>query len=69
MKLTTWLSDRYNDFVFWYTDKPFTKIWRGIKDRFDAVVFCLLLLAVGIYSPRALRQIMIDALRDTKKGN
>ena len=66
MKLTTWLSDRYNDFVFWYTDKPFTKIWRGIKDRFDAVVFCLLLLAVGIYSTRALRQIMIDSLKDTK---
>jgi len=61
-----WLKDRYEDFIFWYTDKPFTKIWRGIKDRFDALVFCLLLLAVGIYSPRALRQIMIDSLRDSK---
>jgi hypothetical protein len=68
MKLTTWVSEKYEDFVFWYTDKPFTKVWRGTKDRFDAVVFCLLLLVVGIYSPKALRQIMIDALRDTKKG-
>jgi hypothetical protein len=66
MKLTTWVSEKYEDFAFWWNDNPFTKVWRGTKDRFDAAVFCLLLLAVGIYSPRALRQIMIDALRDTK---
>lgn len=66
MRLTTWLSNKYEDFLFWYTDKPFTKTWRGIRDRFDAVIFCLLLLAVGIYSPKTLRQVMIDAIRDTK---
>jgi hypothetical protein len=62
----SWLKARYEDFIFWCTDKPFTKIWRGIKDRFDAVVFCLLLLAVGIYSPKELRKIIIDSLKDTK---
>jgi hypothetical protein len=66
MKLTTWLSNKYEDFIFWYSDKPFSKIWNGITDRCHAVVFCLLLLLVGIYSPKALRKVMIDALRDTK---
>ena len=61
-----WIRNRYDDFIFWYTDKPFTKVWHGIKDRFDATIFCLLLLAVGICSPKALRQIMVDSLRDTK---
>ncbi len=66
MKLTTWVSEKYEDFLFWYLDKPFTKIWHGTKDRFDAAVFCLLLLAVGIVNPSKLRKIMVDALRDTK---
>ena len=66
MRLTTWLSNRYEDFLFWYTDKPFTKIWNGFRDRIDAAVFCLLLLVVGIYSPSTLRQVMIDALKDAK---
>lgn len=66
MRLTTWLLEKYEDFAFWWNDNPFTKVWQGAKDRFDAAVFCLLLLAVGIYSPRALRQIMVDALKDSK---
>lgn len=61
-----WLKNRYEDFIFWYTDRPFTKIWQAISDRFNAVVFCLLLLLVGICSPKALRKIMIDSLKDTK---
>jgi hypothetical protein len=64
--MKTYLIDKWRDFKFWYDDKPFSKFYRSIKDRFDAVIFCLLLLAVGIYSPRALRRIMIDSLRDTK---
>ena len=66
MRLTTWLSNKYEDFLFWYSDKPFANAWRGIRDRIDAAIFCLLLLAVGIYSPRTLRRIMIDAIKDTK---
>jgi hypothetical protein len=58
------LKDKWQDFVYWYRDKPFTKIWRGIKDRVDAFIFCFLLLLVGIYSPKALRKIMIDSLKD-----
>lgn len=66
MKLTTWVLEKYEDFLFWYSEKPYTKIWNGTKDRFDAAVFCLLLLAVGIVNPSKLRKIMVDALRDTK---
>ena len=66
MRLTIWVSEKYEDFAFWWNDNPFTKVWQGTKDRFDAAVFCLLLLAVGIYSPKALKKIMIDALRDSK---
>ena len=65
MKLTTWVSERYEDFKFWYSDRPYTKVWQGIKDRFNAIIFCLLLLMVGIYSPSALRKIMVDALKDS----
>jgi hypothetical protein len=66
MKLTTWVSEKYEDFLFWYSDRPFTKVWNGTKDRFDAAVFCLLLLAVGIVNPSKLRQIMVDALKDKR---
>jgi hypothetical protein len=62
-KLITWIIIKFEDLVFWYRDRPFNKIWQGIKDRLDAVVFCLLLLVVGIYSPNTLRSIMIDALK------
>jgi hypothetical protein len=66
MKLTTWVLDKYDDVRFWWDNKPIKRLWRGTRDRFDAAMFCILLLVVGIYSPRALRQIMIDALKDSK---
>jgi hypothetical protein len=61
-----WLKDRAEDIAFWWSTNPIKKLWRGMKDRFDAAIFCLLLLAVGIYSPRALRAIMVDSLKDSK---
>jgi hypothetical protein len=60
------LRDKWFDLVYWCKDRPLSKLWRGTKDRVDAFIFCFLLLLVGIYSPRALRQIMIDSLKDTK---
>jgi len=62
-----WLRYRWEDFLYWYSDKPFTKIWQGTKDRVDAVIFCLLLLVVGIYSPKSLRSMMVDSIMDNRK--
>ena len=64
--MINWVVNKWQDFVYWYCDKPFTKIWRGVKDRVDAFIFCTLMLIVGLYSPRALRRMMIDALKDSK---
>jgi len=61
-----WIIDKWNDFKWWYVDNPYTKIWKGIKDRVDAFVFCSMLLIVGVCSPKTLRKLMVDSLRDTK---
>jgi len=61
-----WLADKFDDFKYWLRDRPFKKLWHGFRDRVDAVIFCLMLLIVGIYSPRTLRRIMVDALNERK---
>jgi hypothetical protein len=66
-KLITWITNKFEDLAFWFRDRPLTKIWQGIKDRFDAVIFCLLMLVVGIYSPETLRSMMLDAIIEQSK--
>lgn len=61
-----WFKDRYDDFKFWLRSRPFRRFSRAVKDRIDAFVFCFLLMIVGIYSPRQLRILMLDALREKK---
>lgn len=62
-----WFKDKLTDFKFWWKyEHPFRNCWRGFKDRVDAVIFCIMLLIVGIYSPKTLRRIMIDALNEKK---
>ena len=61
-----WFSDRYDDFVFWWVDRPYLKLWKAIVSRVDAFFFCLLLMAVGIYSPRSLRNMIIDSVKEHK---
>lgn len=61
-----WLRDRIDDVRFWWKDRPIRKFWRGFKDRVDAFIFCIMLLVVGVWSPKLLRQLMIDALKDSK---
>lgn len=65
--ILTWLKDKLDDFKSWLRyDKPIQKFWKGTRDRVEAVIFCLMLLIVGIYSPRLLRQTIIDSLKHTK---
>jgi hypothetical protein len=61
-----WIIDRSYDVYWWIKDRPFSKFWHGFKDRLDAVVFCLILLAVGIYSPRSFRKLIIDSINNKK---
>lgn len=63
----TWCRDKLDDLRYWIKhDRPLVKLWRGIKDRLDAVAFCLMLLVVGVYSPRILRKLIIDSINNTK---
>ena len=62
MNIKNWIQDRKYDFYFWWDNKPFKKIYNGVVDRFHAFIFCLLLLIVGVFSPKTLRKLMIDAL-------
>ena len=61
-----WIIDRSYDVYWWIKDRPVAGCWRGVKDRFDAVVFCLILLVVGIYSPRVFRKLIIDSINNKK---
>ena len=61
-----WIRDRVEDLRFWWSKKPLRKFARGFRDRVDAFFFCMMLLIVGIWSPRMLRRLMIDALKDNK---
>jgi hypothetical protein len=61
-----WIIDRSYDFYWWIKDRPFTRCWRGFKDRIDVVLFCLMLLIVGIYSPRSFRKLIIDSINNKK---
>jgi hypothetical protein len=61
-----WIRNRYDDFVFWWVDRPFSKLWKAVVSRIDAFFFCLLLMVVGIYSPRSLRNMIIDSIKDKK---
>ena len=65
-RLITGVSLKYDDIRYWLSNLSLRKAWQGVRDRFDAVIFCLLLLLVGIYSPKTLRAVMIDALKETK---
>ena len=62
-----WFKNKCIDIKFWFKyDLSFKHIWAFFKDRIDAVFFCLMLLVVGIYSPRILRRLILDSTRDVK---
>jgi hypothetical protein len=65
-KLNDYLIDRYWDFRSIRDRLTLRNIYNFFRDRVDAIVFCGLLLIVGIISPRQLRILMIDALKEKK---
>ena len=68
LKLNNFIIDCYWDIRSLREKLTFRKIKNSVCDRFDAVFFCLMLLCVGIISPKQLRTLMIDALTDQKKS-
>jgi hypothetical protein len=61
-KIKYWIEDRTYDVYFWWQDKPIRKLWRGILNRVRAIWFCLLLLGVAVYSPKMLREVILNSL-------
>jgi fumarate reductase subunit C len=59
-----WIEEKFDDLVYWWKDRPFKRLWAATSDRISAVIFCLLLLIVGIYSPKVLRKVMRDSLTE-----
>jgi hypothetical protein len=64
--MKNWIIDLGYDIKWWYKDRPFKKMYRSIADRVNAFFFCLMLMIVGIWKPRMLRNLMVDSLKDNK---
>ena len=67
-KAFDWIRDLYSDIYYWWRySRPFSKFWPAIRDRVEAFFLCIFLAFVGVYSPKILRRMIINAAEDIRK--
>jgi hypothetical protein len=67
-KALDWIRDLYSDIYYWWRySRPCATLWTAVRDRVEAFFLCLFLAVVGLYSPKTVRRMIINAAEDIRK--